>query len=62
MQKLMKMILMPMHNPVFVVGPFLSPFNSPAMDSENLVACASGIDVTPAISLIKQYSPIQSGD
>ena len=47
---------MPTHKPAFVVGPFLSPFSSPAMDSENLVAVASGIGVTPAISLIKQYS------
>ena len=56
MQKLMKTISTPTHKPVFVVGPLLSPFNSPAMDSENLVACALGIGVTPAISLIKQYS------
>jgi hypothetical protein len=55
-QKLMKTISTPTHKPAFVVGPFLSPFSSPAMDSENLVAVASGIGVTPAISLIKQYS------
>jgi hypothetical protein len=54
--KLMKAITTPSHKPAFVVGPFLSPFSSPAMDSENLVAVASGIGVTPAISLIKQYS------
>ena len=55
-KKLMKTISTPTHKPAFVVGPFLSPFSSPAMDSENLVAVASGIGVTPAISLIKQYS------
>ena len=54
--KLMNAITTPTHKPSFVVGPFLSPFSSPAMDSENLVAVASGIGVTPAISLIKQYS------
>ena len=54
--KLMDIITTPTHKPCFVVGPFLSPFSSPAMDSENLVAVASGIGVTPAISLIKQYS------
>lgn len=54
--KLMKQISIPAHKPAFVVGPFLSPFSSPAMDSEFLVAVASGIGVTPAISLIKQYS------
>jgi len=55
-EKLMKTITTPTHKPAFVVGPFLSPFSSPAMDCENLVAVASGIGVTPAISLIKQYS------
>eukprot|EP00581_Thalassiosira_minuscula_P014928 CAMPEP_0183730492 /NCGR_PEP_ID=MMETSP0737-20130205/32987_1 /TAXON_ID=385413 /ORGANISM="Thalassiosira miniscula, Strain CCMP1093" /LENGTH=858 /DNA_ID=CAMNT_0025963009 /DNA_START=206 /DNA_END=2782 /DNA_ORIENTATION=- len=55
-QKLMNAISTPAHKPAFIVGPFLSPFSSPAMDSENLVAVASGIGVTPAISLIKQYS------
>mmetsp|Transcript_19390 Transcript_19390/g.27622 ORF Transcript_19390/g.27622 Transcript_19390/m.27622 type:complete len:950 (+) Transcript_19390:61-2910(+) len=54
--ELMKQITIPAHKPAFVVGPFLSPFSSPAMDSEFLVAVASGIGVTPAISLIKQYS------
>jgi ferric-chelate reductase len=54
--KLMDTITIPTHKPSFVVGPFLSPFSSPAMDSENLVAVATGIGVTPAISLIKQYS------
>ena len=37
-------------------GPCLSPFSSSAMDSENIVAIASGIGVTPAVSLIKHYS------
>ena len=55
-QALMKEIETPMHKPAFVMGPFLSPFSSPAMDSENLVAVASGIGVTPAWSLIRQYS------
>lgn len=54
--KLTDTIATPTHKPAFVVGPFLSPFSSPAMDSENLIAVASGIGVTPAISLIKQYS------
>lgn len=54
--KLIDTIHTPTHKPAFVVGPFLSPFSSPAMDSENLVVVASGIGVTPAISLIKQYS------
>jgi len=52
----MDAVTTPTHKPAFVVGPFLSPFSSPAMDSENLMAVASGIGVTPAISLIKQYA------
>lgn len=55
-EALIKEISTPTHKPAFIMGPFLSPFSSPAMDSENLVAVASGIGVTPAISLIKQYS------
>jgi len=55
-QKLMNAVTTPTHKPAFVVGPFLSPFSSPAMDSENLVAVASGIGVTPAISLVRKYS------
>ena len=54
--RLMDAVTNPTHKPAFVVGPFLSPFSSPAMDSENLLAVASGIGVTPAISLIRQYS------
>ena len=52
----MEAISTPTDKPAFIIGPYLSPFSSPAMDSENLVAVASGIGVTPAISLIKQYS------
>ena len=55
-QQVMNAITTPTHKPAFVVGPFLSPFSSPAMDSENILAIASGIGVTPAISLISQYS------
>ena len=54
--KLMKALTTPTDKPAFVVGPFLSPFSCPAMDSEHLILVASGIGVTPAISLIKQYS------
>ena len=54
--ELLKNITVPAHKPAFVVGPYLSPFSSPAMDSENLVAVASGIGVTPAFSLIRRYS------
>mmetsp|Transcript_27925 Transcript_27925/g.59335 ORF Transcript_27925/g.59335 Transcript_27925/m.59335 type:complete len:169 (+) Transcript_27925:361-867(+) len=37
-EKLMKQITTSTHKPAFVVSPFLSPFSSPAIDSENLVA------------------------
>lgn len=49
---LMTDITTPTHKPAFIVGPFLSPFCSPAMNSENIIAVASGIGVTPTISLI----------
>jgi len=52
---LMASITTPTHKPAFVVGPYLSPFCSPAMDCENLIAIASGIGVTPILSLIKKY-------
>ena len=55
-EALMDEIATPTHRPAFVMGPFLSPFSSPAMDSENLIAVASGIGVTPALSLLKKYS------
>ena len=42
-------ITTPIHKPAFVVGPFLSPFCSPAMDSENIVAVASGIGEAMAL-------------
>ncbi|KAL7550022.1 hypothetical protein ACHAWF_015458 [Thalassiosira exigua] len=51
---LMAEITTPFHKPAFIVGPFLSPF-SPSMNSEHIIAVASGIGVTPTISLIKQY-------
>ena len=53
---LMKEVTTPAHKPAYVVGPYTSPFSSPAMDCENLIAVASGIGVTPAISLVKRYS------
>ena len=55
-EALMEEIATPTHKPAFVMGPFLSPFSSPAMDSDNLIAVASGIGVTPALSLLKKYS------
>eukprot|EP00956_Cyclotella_meneghiniana_P043431 scaffold269970_cov83-Cyclotella_meneghiniana.AAC.2 len=55
-KSLIEEITTPSHKPAFIAGPFLSPFSSPAMDSENVIAVASGIGVTPAVSLIKKYS------
>ena len=55
-EALMNEITTPTHKPAFIMGPFLSPFSSPAMDSENIVAVASGVGVTPALSILKKYS------
>lgn len=52
----MNKITTPAHRTAYVVGPFLSPFSSTAMDSDNMIAVASGIGVTPAISLVQKYS------
>merc|ERR1719161_1015363 len=49
-------ISVPSHRPMFVTQAYLSPFNSHAMDSTNLIAMASGIGITPILSLIKQYA------
>lgn len=51
----MERITVPAHRPAYVTGPYISPFSSPAMDCENLVIVGSGIGVTPAITIIKQY-------
>jgi len=53
--KLISEISTPSHKPAFILGPFLGPFSSPAMNFENIIAVASGIGVTPAVSVIKQY-------
>ena len=53
---LMNEVSTPAHKPAYIMGPYLSPFSSPAMDCENLIAVASGIGVTPCISLVKKYS------
>lgn len=55
-EALMKEIETPTDKLAFVMGPYLSPFSSPAMDSENVISIASGIGVTPALSLLKKYS------
>ena len=55
-EALMKEIKSPTHKLAFVMGPYLSPFSSPAMDGENVISIASGIGVTPALSLLKKYS------
>lgn len=55
-QALMEEITTPTHKPIFSMGPYLSPFSSPAMDSENLIAVATGIGVTLALSLLLKYS------
>ena len=52
----MNKITTPAHRTAYVVGPFLSPFSSTAMDSDNMIAVASGksalvlfYDVNPCV-------------
>ena len=51
----------PFHKPAFLVGPFLSPF-SPTMNSEHIIAVASGIGkfdlLLPYVRLISYSSQI----
>ena len=40
--------------PVWVAGPFVSPYNS-ALNFDNTICVASGIGITPALSIIRSH-------
>ena len=48
-------VLDPTSRPCYVAGPFASPFST-AIDYDNLVLVASGIGITPAMSIITTHS------
>ena len=54
--RLFNEISTPTHRPAFIMGPYLSPFSSPSIDCENLIAVATGIGITPCFSLFSKYA------
>ena len=58
-EALMNELPTPVHKAAFIVGPFLSPFSSPAMDCEHIIAVASGIGVTPILGIMQKYAYTQ---
>lgn len=40
--------------PVWIAGPFISPFNN-ALNFDNTICVASGIGITPALSIIRAH-------
>ena len=54
--RLLEQISTPAHRPAYITGPYLSPFSSTAMDCENQIVIGSGIGITPAISIFRQYA------
>mmetsp|Transcript_19662 Transcript_19662/g.27645 ORF Transcript_19662/g.27645 Transcript_19662/m.27645 type:complete len:732 (+) Transcript_19662:212-2407(+) len=54
-KKLNELIQYPTYKPAYVLGPFMSPFAAPVANSENIIAVASGIGITPALSTMAFY-------
>jgi hypothetical protein len=50
-EQLHKIVDRPTKRPVWVAGPFASPYST-AVDFDNLVLVASGIGITPALSIL----------
>lgn len=48
-------IKVPCFRPMYVVGPFKSEFSDTAVTTSNAIAVASGIGITPTLSLILNY-------
>ena len=46
----------PCNRPVYVLGPFRSEFSDTAVDTRNAIAIASGIGITPTLSLMLSYA------
>jgi len=53
-KKLHNLLERPTHRPAWVSGPFASPYAT-AVEYDNLVLVASGIGITPAMSIITTY-------
>lgn len=48
-------IKVPCHRSLYVMGPFMSEFSDVAVSTSNAVAIASGIGITPTLSLMLSY-------
>eukprot|EP00976_Prorocentrum_cordatum_P044404 898202-Prorocentrum_minimum.AAC.1 len=49
------MVLDPTSRPCYVAGPYATPFST-AIDYDNLVLVASGVGITPAMSIVTTHS------
>jgi NAD(P)H-flavin reductase len=49
------MVLDPTSRPCYICGPFASPYST-AIHYDNLIVVASGIGITPAMSVITTHS------
>lgn len=48
-------IKVPCLRPMYVIGPFKSEFSDTAVTTSNAIAVASGIGITPTLSMILNY-------
>jgi hypothetical protein len=54
-KELHKKIKVPCIRPLYVLGPYKSPFFDTAVTTSNAIAVASGIGITPTLSLVLNY-------
>ncbi|KAK1735733.1 NADPH oxidase [Skeletonema marinoi] len=55
-KELHKKIRVPCLRPLYVLGPYKSPFSDAAVTTSNAIAVASGIGITPTLSLVLNYA------
>ena len=55
-KELHRKIKVPCIRPLYVLGPYKSPFSDAAVTTSNAIAVASGIGITPTLSLVFNYA------
>ncbi len=55
-RQLHEMIKVPSYKSLYVLGPYLSEFSDKAVTTSNAIAVASGIGITPTLSLMLNYA------
>eukprot|EP00577_Skeletonema_sp_RCC1716_P009407 CAMPEP_0113382790 /NCGR_PEP_ID=MMETSP0013_2-20120614/6028_1 /TAXON_ID=2843 ORGANISM="Skeletonema costatum, Strain 1716" /NCGR_SAMPLE_ID=MMETSP0013_2 /ASSEMBLY_ACC=CAM_ASM_000158 /LENGTH=652 /DNA_ID=CAMNT_0000265317 /DNA_START=138 /DNA_END=2093 /DNA_ORIENTATION=+ /assembly_acc=CAM_ASM_000158 len=55
-KELHRKIKVPCLRPLYVLGPYKSPFSDAAVTTSNAIAVASGIGITPTLSLVLNYA------